>query len=158
MGGGDNVQAVQPEDVEIGAEQIGIAMLGLVDDQMHRFAGPAQLAGDFLIGRRQPGAPVHHQQHSVGFLDGPPGLPGHQPAQTFILAGQAAGIDHHIGAGTALADAILAVAGQTGHVRYERVAGTGQGIEQSGFADVGSADQGDDGKHGERIVIREERW
>ncbi len=158
VGGGDDVQMIQPEGVKIGAEQVGIAMLGFVDHQMHRLAGAAQLAGDVLVRRCQPAAPIHQQQHGVGFLNCPPRLLLHHPRQTLVLVGQTAGIHHHIGTGATLADAVLAVAGQTGHVRHQRVAGTGQGIEQGGFTDVGSADQGDDGEHGEYIESRKERW
>jgi hypothetical protein len=139
VGGGDDMQTVQTQGVELGAEQIRIAVFALVDHQMQHFTGAAQLVGDLFISGSQPAASVHQQQHGVGLLNRSPCLLLHHPRQTLIVVGQAAGIDDDIGMWATLADAVLAVAGQARQIRDQRVAGAGEGIEQGGFADVGSA-------------------
>ena len=58
VNGGDDMQMGQTERVKVGAEQVRIAVFALVDDQMQRFPGAAQLTGDFLIRRRQSGPAI----------------------------------------------------------------------------------------------------
>ena len=62
---------------------------------------------------------------------------------------QAAGVDHGEGAAVPFADAVDAVAGRAGKVLDDRDALADQPVEEGGLADIGAANDGDDGEgHG----------
>jgi len=71
----------------------------------------------------------------------------HALVDTDLATGDATGIDDQVGDRTELAETVLAVAGKTRVVGDQRVPRAGQAVEQRGFADVGPADQCDDGEH-----------
>ena len=120
------------------------AAFGLVGGDDHRRVLVAQPAGDFLVERGQPLAPVDHEQGDVGLAHRGLGLLAHP-------AGQRGGVDVLEAGGVHDAEfepeqlplALAAVARHAGAIVDQRDALADQAIEQGGFADIGSADDGD---------------
>ena len=121
--------------------------LGLVDGQKHGLAGAVQLARHKHILSGKPRARIREQHEPVRFLNRAFGLDAHLRFDADGVFDEAAGIDHNVGERSGAAVAVLAIARDTGHVRDDRIACPGQRIEERRFANVGTADDGDDGQH-----------
>src|SRR5690606_6417525 len=72
---------------------------------------------------------------------------GHLGVDPFLVARQATGVDHDIGATLPFGLAVLAITSQAGILGNDGVAAFGKAVEQGGFADVRAAHQGDYGNH-----------
>ena len=147
LAGGNGMGRAQAQAIELRRRHVGVDGIGLVDRQEHPLAGTAQLLRDALVAAVQAGATIHQQQYGIGLLHGLPDLFGHGAVHAFRVVGQATGIHHQVGPLADLAIAILAITGQPGHVRHQRITGTGQAVEEGGFAHIGTTHQGDYGKH-----------
>ena len=123
------------------------APIDLVDDDGGGFCRTPHQIGNHFIASGHPGACIDHQQHLVGFLQCQQGLARHQVIQILLLATEPTGIHDNEFFAAYVTDAILAITGQSGLIGNNRIAGAGQGIEQSGFADIGAANQRDNGDH-----------
>ena len=101
-----------------------------------------------LVGGRDAGAGVDHEEDDVGLGDGHLGLPAH--ARFKAIAGdvlEAGGVEQ---AEAQIADAALALAAVAGDARRvvdQRDAPAHQPVEQRRFADIGPADNGDGDGH-----------
>ncbi len=144
---GNQVQVFEAERKEFGLRLLGAETVGLVDHDPASLARSAHQFGDLPIALGQAVLRIDHQQHFVGLVDRDSRLPRHQFVERFALAGEPAGIDHDESLVAAFADAVLAIARQPGLVGDDRVAAAGENVEERGFADVGAADQRDDGDH-----------
>jgi hypothetical protein len=121
----------------------------LVDDEHRRLAGAAQRGEDVLVLRQDAIARVHHEDAQVGFLDGGHRLLRREPGHAFVFAAQAAGVHEYEGAAVDLAaNAVVAVARDARLIVHQGVARARERVENRGFTDVRSADQGDQGQHG----------
>ncbi len=155
MLGGDGLWFAQPQGKEVRHGGLAHAF-GLVGQKADLFLVElAQGFGDVAIRGQQAGLGVDDEQDLVGFLDGGAGLGLGEGGQ--VVAGfrhEAAGVDDDEALALVLAAAVLAVAGQAWKVRHQRVAGAGEAVEQGRFADVGAADQGENGRgHGGIVVV-----
>ena len=90
---------------------------------------------------------IDDEGNDIGFLDREFRLACSQRADAFLLARQSARIDNDEFARAETANAVMTIARQPRQVGDQRVARTRERIEQGGFADIGAADEGDDGKH-----------
>ena len=149
--GGDRHRLAEAELVEIRRGHVRVERLGLVDDHEHRLAGAAQDVGHVQVRGR-----AALRAHRRGTARGRPPRTAFRVCSAISRStpcdrlDEAAGVDDHA---AALADArvaVLAVAGQAGHVGDQRVARARERVEQRRLADVGAPDQRDDGKHGQR--------
>ena len=68
-----------------------------------------------------------------------------------VAGREAARVDHDEAPLGVRADAVAPIASETREVRDERVARAGQPVEERGFADVGTADEGHCGQHGSTV-------
>jgi hypothetical protein len=79
----------------------------------------------------------------LGFFNGLMYLLCRQVVDTLCLGYQTTCIYQQAGSFTYDTDAVLPVTGNTGHVCYQGVTGTGQSIEDCGFSDIGPAYNGE---------------
>ncbi|MCY1544585.1 hypothetical protein D9M68_804780 [compost metagenome] len=147
MGAGNRQGLAHAHGGELGARQVGIEVVDLVDHQEAALVTPAQVLADHLIGGRQAGPRIHHEQHGIGFFDGLQRLLGHLRVDALLVTGDTAGVDDDIGTARPLGLAVLAITGQTGQVADNRVAAFGQAVKKGGLADVRAAHQGNYGNH-----------
>ena len=148
----DVLEAVARELVQCG---LRVDAVGLVDDQHRRPRGPAQPREDVVVHGRGAFAAIDDEQHEVGLLGRRARLARGGAGQALVDAGDTAGVDHGerthaLGA----ADAVVAVAGDTGLVVDQGIAAARQRIEQRGFSDVGTTNERDKRKHGEPTQSR----
>ncbi len=101
-----------------------------------------------MVLRQKSVASIDHEHQHLGFLDRQAHLPGGEHVHGLLDPGQAPGIDHHERPVATAAHAIVAIAGDAGHVGHQRVAAARQYIEKGRFTNVGATDQSDDGQHG----------
>ncbi len=134
--------------MEIGRRHVEVQSFRLVDGERRRLARLADLTGDELVLRSEAGAPVHQQNEVIGFRDRALGLGAHLRLDTLRVLDQAARVDHHEGNRSQPPEAVLAIPGQSGHVRDNGIARAGEHVEQGRFSDVGPTYQGNDGQHG----------
>ena len=139
MDGADAHRFAHAHAVEFRHDHTRLGAVDFINNQVHGLVGGAQACGDFQIAGHQAVAGVHHEQDDVGFFHRQPHLPGHKFVDALFGAAQAAGIDDDVGTVADLALAVFTVAGQARLVRHQGVAGTGEAVEESGFADVGAA-------------------
>ena len=108
----------------------------------------AQVVRDVVVLRREAGAHVDDEDHHVGLGDGLARLLGHLLDDAGRRLGlEAAGVDDDELVVADAAVAVVAVAREAGEVGDDRVARLRQPVEQRRLADVGAADEGDDGFH-----------
>src|SRR5207244_11524771 len=138
----------ESERMEVRGHHVGVEPLGLVEDERDRLSGAAQLARHELILRREPGARVGEQQQPIGLGDRTLGLGAHLRLDAARVPRGPAGVDDDAGNRTHPAEAVLPVARESGHVRYDGVARCGEHVEERRLADVRPADEGDHGQHG----------
>ena len=134
--GGNRQRFTKAEGMEL---RRGFAALpfGLVDHQLHRLAQAPQVLGYLMVAAHGPVATVGEKQHAVGFLDGQARLRFGQRRQRVTGFGhQAAGIHHHESAPMVVAESVLPVAGEAREIRDQRIAGSGEAVEQGGLAHV----------------------
>ena len=116
----------------------------LVDSQGHGLAGLAQHGGHILVGGGNAGLDVHYHDDGIRQLDADDGLAAHEFQHIVLGAGlDAAGVHQREGAVAPFAVAVDPVAGNAGGVLDDGGAVTGELIEQHGFANVGTANNGD---------------
>ena len=132
---------------KLGAGQVGVDVVDLVDDQEAALVTATQVLTNHLIGSGQPGAGIHQKQHGIRFFDGLQRLLGHLRVNAFLVTGNTTGVDDDIGSPLPLGLAVLAITGQTRQVADNRVTGLGQAVKQGGLADVRAAHQGNYGNH-----------
>ena len=148
VAGGDGERLAESERMEVRGHHVGVEPLGLVEDERDRLSGAAQLARHELILRREPGARVGEQQQPIGLGDRTLGLGAHLRLDAARVLDEPAGVDDDAGNRTHPAEAVLPVARESGHVRHDGVARSGEHVEERRLADVRPADEGDHGQHG----------
>ncbi len=148
--GGHGLRLAEPEAMELGDHDRGIAALALVDRDRHRLAAPAKHIGNEAVRRIESALTVDQKYDAIGLLDRTPGLLRHQFLHAARRFDESAGVDDDELMRLAPAVAVLAIARDARNVGDERVARAGQGIEERRLADIRPADEGDDWKHGMR--------
>ena len=119
----------------------GDAGIGLVDDQQDGFVETPEVLGHLFVGGGQTFLAVDHQQQQVAFFDGEENLG--RKTEGIVAGHEAAGIDDLDGKTFGeLAATDQAIAGDAGQVVDDGLAAADEAVEEGGFADVGSADDG----------------
>ncbi len=126
---------------------VRVGCVALVDDQGDGFAQSAQPLGDLDVLGGAAVPCIDHEEQVIGLLDGALDLTLHQRLDALGRGADTARVDDHIGSGSDPSDAILTIAGQPWKVSDQCVAGAGEPVEERRFADIGAAEQGDDGQH-----------
>ena len=134
--------------MEFGGDSFGRQAFALVDRKHDRTPGAAKEVGDMGVLCRQALASVDEEDHSVAFGNRLPRLSRHRMHDAGLDLGfEASGVDHEIWPVCAEPAAEMPVARQSGKVGYQRIACLRQPVEEGGFADVGTADEDERGKH-----------
>src|SRR5215213_4624322 len=136
--------------MEFGYRAVGLHALGLVDRQVEPRLGFAQIACDRPVARRQAGAAVDDENHSVGFGDCLLRLPRHLDVDALRGRLEAAGIDYEVRAAAQAPVTVVPVTRHPGQVVHDGVAAACEPVEESRLADVGPPDEGDHRLQGER--------
>ena len=142
---GDRVRLLPAERVELGALELALLVVGLVDDDDHRRRGAAQDPRRLEVRRGRAGRRVDDEQDDVGLGDGEPGLL--LDARLDRVVGvelEAAGVDDDEAPAVPLGVAVQPVAGRPRAVLDDRRALAEEPVEQRALADVRSPDDGDD--------------
>ncbi len=129
-----------------GVQSAGLAGLafGLVGDQHHRLAPPAQHFGEHLVVRRHAFARVDHEQGQVGLVDGDLGLRLHAGLQALVVdVLKSGGVDQLQIDVAQPAGPETAVAGDAGAIVDDRQRPARQPVEQGRLADIGPSDDCD---------------
>ena len=122
--------------------------LGLVGSQQHGLAHGAQVPGDVVVLRRQAGTDVDHEDHRISLGHGLARLLGHFLDDAAVAGGlEAARVDDDELAVPDATVTVVAVTGQPGKVSDDGVAALRHPVEQGRFADIRSANDGDDWFH-----------
>ena len=106
-------------------------------------------ARKLLVGGGDVGAAVDDHDDGIGFVESDAGLVEDLARdQGFVVGDDAAGVDEADDAAAPFDLAVDAIAGDAGLVADDAAAGAGEAVEEGGFADVGTAADGD-----ERLVV-----
>ena len=133
--------------MEVRGDHVGVEPFRLVECQGHRFARAAQLARDKLILGGEPRARIGDEYQPIRLLDGTLRLRTHLRLDTARVLDQPAGVDDHVRHGAEPPEAVLAIAGESGYIRDDGIAGAREHVEQRRLTDVRPAYERDDGQH-----------
>ena len=145
--GGDREHLANAQAPVLGGLLFHALGVDLVDCQQQRLAAAQEQAGEVIIGCGQGCAPIDHHHDGFGLIQRHPGLAKDLGRNQLRVIGQdAAGIDHPRMAAGPLDLAIDPVPGDARFIAHDRAAGTGETVEESGFAHIGTADDGQNGQ------------
>ena len=118
--------------------------------------GP-QVRDERYVARVQPRATVHQQQDHICLGDSGHRLARHCRIDALFLTRDAAGVDNNKGRLVQPPLTVLPISGQARQIGDQGVSTAGQLIKECGFADVGTAHQGEHGQHGVSFALRRRR-
>jgi len=136
--------ARDPQTVKLSRKGKMLGAVRLVHSQTQRFACRAKNLSELFIQGHNAGPAVGHQDHVLGFLNGYFGL-----AQDFLCHHLALGgydpsrIDDLEGLTLPFAATVKPVAGHARLIAYQGTPAPADPVEQRGFADVGTTNNGD---------------
>ena len=140
------VRIARAELVEL-VEVRALGIVDLVGDHEPGLSGFAHELGDPRVARMHADLRIDDEQHQVGFLDGLldllANLEVHRERRIFA---EAAGVDEPEGAAVPFGAREMAVARRARLVAHDGRVAADDAIEQRRLADVGPADDGDDGE------------
>ncbi len=151
--GGDGKYLVEPQFGKLGHPGFSLGIIHLVDHQQHGASIGAQTFGHLAVQGYDALLHIDHQQDHVRrfhgqfhLLDGGLG----DGIQGLLAAAQsdATGVDQGEGLSVPLGLGADPVPGDSGLVMHNGDAAPCEAVEKGGLADVGSADDGDDSRHG----------
>ena len=159
VGRRDRVGLVPAEGVELGALELALLVVGLVDGDDHGGLGPPQDVGRFLVGRGQAHHGVHDEDDDVGLGDGETRLVlDGRLDQVVRVQLQAAGVHQDEAPAVPFGVAVEAVPRRVGAILDDGRAATDDPVEEGALADVRPADDGDDREparmRGHRVRLR----
>ena len=135
------------EGVELGGFLLAPLVVGLVGDYEDGHRCPAQELDGLEIRGRRAGGRVHHEDDEVRLGDGQPRLLLHLRLDVVgRVRLQPARIDHDEAARVPLGFPVQPVTGRSGAVLDDGGAAAEDPVEEGALADVGAADDGDDGE------------
>ncbi len=147
MLGGDGIDVLNPELVEIVDEGFVRSGIDFVDSERYRFAGFAEKLGELAIGGGELGASVDHEDDAAGVIEGDARLLQNLGGDVVGVADDnSTGIDQLEAAAFEIGLAGDAVTGDTGLVAYYGPASASDSIEKGGFADVWPTHDDDRGR------------
>ena len=150
---GDRLAETEPERL---VEPVGArAPLALVGNQHDRPARGTHRLGEGRVGRHHAVTRIEHEQHDVGLADRRLALGAHarrDRARRRLFQPRRVDDSDRVASQHRLA--LAPVAREARHVRHQRRAPGRQAIEQGRLADIGPADDGDDGGHGSTATER----
>ncbi len=133
--------------MELGRGEIRIHAFGFVHGDENAPAHAPQLLADRAVLGGETFACVGDQQDRVGLRDRGPRLLRHFHEYALPFRLQPAGIDHEVRPVPHAPRAVVAIAGQAGHIGDQGVARAREPVEQRGLADVRPADDDESGLH-----------
>ncbi len=138
----------EPDPIGLHHARLGRAPLGLVRTEDDRRARAAQDIGKELVGRRQPDPRVNQEEAGISHAHGAFGQPPH-PALQAVIRGllQPGSIDHGEIQPAKTRLALTQVARHAGLIIDQRKALAHQPVEQGGFPDIRSPDNGQHKAH-----------
>ena len=143
--GGDRVGLVPAHGVELGALELALLVVGLVDRHDDRRLGPPQDVRGLAVRGGHPGRGIHHEDDDVGLGDGQPGLLLDAGLDGVVRVElEPAGVDDHEPPVVPLPVAVEAVTGRPGAVLDDGRAPADDPVEERALADIGTPDDGDD--------------
>ena len=158
MLGGDGQRFAQAQRIGFQHRAFALAPFRLVDHRYDRHVGGAQVAGDLLVQRGQPGARIGDEQRRVRAFQRGFGLLAHPAGQAGgVLVLPPGGVDNGEAHPGNLGIAHAPVARHAGLVVHQRQLLADQAIEQRRFADIGPTydhDCGEGGGIGHRHAAR----
>ncbi len=158
MLGRDRDRLAQPQPMRLGEALLPGAALALVGDHDHLARALAQPGREALVQRQDAGAGIDQEQHDVGALDGALGEAAHARLQRLAPRGlPARRVEQGEGEVAELGRRLAHVARHARRVVDDGAAAADQPVEQSGLADIGSADDGYPRKGGLRWPVFNER-
>ena len=143
----DRVRLAEPEGEELPALVLAAVVVGLVGDDDDVVAAAPQPVGDRLVVVGHPDRGVDDEQHDVGVAHGRLDLAADLHLEVAAARHPPAGVDDPERHAEPLGLERLAVAGDAGPVLDDRRLLADDPVEQRALADVGPADDGDDGGH-----------
>ena len=144
--GRDRHRLAEAQAIEVGQRALLPAGVDLVGGQHHRPLAAAQHAGDLGVERGHARPRVDDEEHQVGLVHRHQHLLAHALDERLLRRGiEAAGVDDGRLPALERHLAVQAIAGDAGHVAHEGAPLAHQPVEQRGLADVGTADDSDDG-------------
>ncbi len=149
-GAGDGDGVAEAEGEEVGSLECEFFAIGFVGDEEDGFVFGAEEFGDDGVERDFAGLDIDDEEDELGFVDAEFDL-------AFDVAGEVVLVDDAVAAGVSeLEDVAVEIDGGGDAVARDALGGvddgdasTGEEVEEGGFADVGAADNGDDGKRQE---------
>ena len=148
VGGGNGGGRAESQRVKLRVHEFGIESFALVRRQNGALCVASRKIGDVLVGRGEATAPVHEYDRDVGLGERSHRLFRHALVDFRFTAREPAGVDDDVGTGPDPTESVLAIPGQSRVIRDQRIAGSGQPIEQRRLADVRPADDSDYRQHG----------
>ena len=160
MGRGDRIGLVPAEGVELGALELALLVVGLVDGHDDRRLGPSQDLGRLEVRRRHARHRIDDEDDDVRLGDGQPGLLLDACLDRVVrIEFEPARVDDHEPAAIPLRVAVQAVAGRPRAVLDDGGAAADDAVEERALADIGTADDGDDREPARPAhEVRRRRW
>ena len=151
------MQMINPKLIKITGSDVLTHAIDFIHYQMEGLALGAQMRHQSLVARVQTGAAIHQQQDHVRLGDGCHRLARHCRIDTLFLSRDATGINDDKGCFLQPPLPVLSIAGQTRQIGDQGVPTAGQLVKESGFADIGTAHQGEHGQHDVSFALRRRR-
>ncbi len=131
--------------MKVGSRDINIKAFRLVNHEGELVLQRTQVVGQFLVCPGETATSIQQPEDGVGLVHCTPGLFAYKGGDLVIvilLLLQATGIYQYEVAVATFYKSILSIAGNTWTVRDKGVAGAGYTVKKSGFADIGTTNDG----------------
>jgi len=157
VNGRDREDPLESERAELGEPRLRTRFVDLVDGDQDGFAGASEVLGHLLVERGHPFLDIRHQDDAVGRIQGKIHLLGRRPDHDVVgllpaHQAKSAGVDQRERTPAPLGLGRDPVAGHAGLIVDDRDAASDDAIEQSGLADIGTSDYGDQTRHAPRMT------
>ena len=138
----------EAEFAEFASAKAAAGGVGLIADEDDGFAGFAEDAGEFGVDGGDAFGDVDDEEEEVGDFEGDGGFGLDLGGEDVVgIGADAAGVHDFEDGGAAAAFGGDAVAGDAGHVMDDGDVFSGEAVEEGGFPDVGTSDDGDGFRH-----------
>ena len=147
VGCGYEQGGTEAEAGEVGERGFGRDAVYLVRDEQRAGAATTEVVRDLFVRCVEAFAGVDQEHHPIGLVDRDVRLLSYERCHRRVvdIVREAARVDENHGVPVEVGNAVLAVAGESGPIRDQRVAGRRQPVEQGGFPNIRPAHEGDDG-------------
>jgi len=160
MNGRDRENPLESECAELGEPCLRTRLVDLVDGDQDGFAGASEVLGHLPVEWGHPFLDIRHQNDGVGRFQGKTHLLGRRPDHDVVglltpHQAKSARVDQRERTPAPLGLGRDPVAGHARLIVDDRDAASDDAVEQSGLADIGTSDDGDQTRHAPRMTWRE---